>query len=476
MQEYDIVKIPVDSVLTDNQNPNVMTPAVMERLSKSLETFGNTQPIVVDATTKILADGQHRLEAYKAKGLKEIPAILVKFESDGHRRAYRQAANKIRGEHDQELDAKEYLRIIELGEIELLKIATGLTQGEVSRHVRLYGDLDSEKITTEDGFEIDESVPAVYPVSRGDIYRCGDHIVMCGDATKDEDVAKLMGPVKADMVFIDPPYNLDFRGTNKGKFDEMKYDNVGDEEYKQFAEKIVKQLKVATTKSCSYYVAIDFRSYPIWYNQMRAQGIDIVNCIVWDKVYPGLGQKYRFQHEFIIYGGDRENMLWRGDGVATDVIKVERAPEIQGTSIPLDKKGTYIDIGADNFIKMQLVSETPKKASVVQGREHYFAIKGSGSTDVWEGMSMNNFTQRRMEDQTGIVHPTMKPIRMICDFIKNSTADGNVIVDLCGGSGTTLMAAEQMKRSCRIMEIEPRYASLILERWSKFTGRKPEKL
>jgi DNA modification methylase len=100
-----------------------------------------------------------------------------------------------------------------------------------------------------------------------------------------------------------------------------------------------------------------------------------------------------------------------------------------------------------------------------------FKIDSPNTDNVWEGFSMNYFSQRELEKSEGIIHPTMKPLRMIGQFIKNSSKPHDIVTDWCGGSGATLIACEQIQRKCRMMEIDPLYCNAIIERWEKFTGK-----
>jgi ParB-like chromosome segregation protein Spo0J len=134
--EHIVVHIKVSEVKLDGDNPNRMPENTLKRLNKSIEKWGNTQPIVVDKNTMLLADGEHRLKTYKENNKETIPAILIDFKNDAERRAYRQAANKIRGTHDEKLDTAEYLRLIESGAQELLLISTGLSMTQVETHIR----------------------------------------------------------------------------------------------------------------------------------------------------------------------------------------------------------------------------------------------------------------------------------------------------------------------------------------------------
>ena len=152
IKEYEIKQVPIEDILIDGDNPNEMSPTEAQRLKDSMKEFGNTQPIIVDEKTMLIADGEHRFKAYVAAGQKNIPTILLPFKDDAHRRAYRQAANKIHGTHDPIKDAVELMKIVEAGRKDLLKMATGMNHIQVDRHIRKFAPQDQDIKLTEDNF------------------------------------------------------------------------------------------------------------------------------------------------------------------------------------------------------------------------------------------------------------------------------------------------------------------------------------
>lgn len=480
IKNHATTMIKIADIKTDGDNPNEMDDATKKRLLKSMETWGNTQPIVVDKKTMFLADGEHRLKQYIAAGKKDIPAIIVDFDSDADRRAYRQAANKIRGGHVPERDTAEFQKIIEAGRGELLEIATGMKLGQVEKHMRRYGPSDDELTPEEDGFQVTDDYEPKYDVQLGDEYKLGEHSLICGDATQTEYYTRLTKDQKVDAIITDPPYNLDFRGTS-GRFEEMDNDNLDNQAYKDFTKNATEELKGVLAQHGSLYLCIDWRNYPLWFMAIKEQGLDIINTVVLDKIYAGLGNRYRFRHEFIIFAGERNYINWKGGGEDEDVIKLSADTIPNGapnSKIPLDHKGAVIPLhGTSQYLRIKLEAEPGKRIPVVEGVPPYtFTVKKGNKDDVIENLSMNNFVQRQSEDETGIIHPTMKPITLLSKFLLNSTKQGDKVLDPFGGSGSTLIACEQTKRACFIMELKPEYCSLIIERWEALTGEKAEKV
>lgn len=364
VQAYKSELIQVSKIKTDNSNPNQMTKETMERLKKSMEKFGNLHPIVVDKKTMLIADGEHRLQVYKEMGLKEIPAILKTFSSDEERRAYRQAANKLRGSHNDELDAKEYQKILAAIDAEMLWVVTGLKESQVERHIRLYGELEPPKDLTEDGFDLNARHSPKYAIKTGESWKLGEHRLICGNSLDLDLVSRFVGKNKADLVWIDPPYNLDFAGTTD-KFVGFANDKLKEDEYDKFCKDLAKAFTESSAEHASIYLAIDYRNYPLWARILAESGWKQFNCIVWDKVFAGLGQKYRFRHEFIIYGAkDTANAVWRGDGGNEDVIVIN--PEQNHSMRPLDKKGTILKLG-NALVHIKLIEEAPKRMDVLEG-------------------------------------------------------------------------------------------------------------
>ena len=195
---------------------------------------------------------------------------------------------------------------------------------------------------------------------------------MCGDSTNAETVRKLMQNEKADLHWIDPPYNLSFTGTTKGKFDKMSNDSLNDKQYDEFINKILENMEEHSAQHTSYYICIDFRKYPQWAEHLQKKKKDILNVIVWDKVYAGLGNKYRFRHEFIIYAGDRTFTKWYGDMVQEDVIKIQATQEQNQDFLMLDRKGYAIPLQNGSFLRLKIEDKIPKRIRILEGETQYF--------------------------------------------------------------------------------------------------------
>jgi len=239
----------------------------------------------------------------------------------------------------------------------------------------------------------------------GEVYQLGDHRLMCGDATKKEDVEKLMDGDKADMVFTDPPYNVDY-GVSKNprhKIRTIENDKQSDSEWKDFNHNFIQNI-IDFYKGGDIYVwgapGPEGMRQRLWLNDI---GFHWSTTIIWKKQQLVLSPaKYQRIYEPCFYGW-LEKSTYRGGRKQTEVWEIDR---------PLNSK----------------------------------------------------------------LHPTMKPIELCCRAIKNSSERDNIVLDLFGGSGSTLIACEQLNRKCYIMELDPKYIDVIIERWEKFTGRQAKKL
>jgi len=303
----------------------------------------------------------------------------------------------------------------------------------------------------------------------------GDHRLICGDSTDPAVVSKLMGGEKAKIVFTDPPYNMNFSGTKKGQFEEMKNDNIKVPDYVTFIQKALQAMQQFTTNEVSAYICIDFRNYHLWVNGIEAHTKwELLNCIVWDKVFAGLGYKYRYRHEFVIFAGIRNKVVWYGDGNTEDVYKL--VPKNTAAGVILDKKGFAIPLQDGSFMRIKIEDKKPARVPELAQEEMILRTHNKMDTNIYEGFSMNYFNQRKDEESEGIEHPTMKPLRLIQMALKNRSAPGDICLDLFGGSGSTLIQCERMGRYCRMIELDPKYCQVIINRWEKITEQKAEKI
>jgi DNA modification methylase len=363
----------ISEISSAKYNPRKITDEAMGRLTKSLAEFGNIQPITWNVRTGNVVGGHQRLKVYKAMGKTEVDVWAVDLDEQKEKAA-NIALNKLSGEFDMPM-LKDILEEIDTGDLDME--ITGFGMDEIALMME-----DAHPEVTED--EVPE-VPVDAITKPGDLWLLGEHRLLCGDATKTEDVERLMNGEKAQLLFTDPPYNVGFNGRS-GKHEIIKNDNLSKEDFESFIQGVCNTIKKINPDA--YYIWCNWNFYGILQEKLSYK-----TCIVWAKNVFGLGVGYRHQHEFCLFNG-----------------KIDE--EIKNES------------------------------------------------DLWE-----------MKKDFNYVHPTQKPVALSVRAIKNHRGLCNV-VDLFGGSGSTLMGAEQTKRRAFVMELDANYCDVIVKRWENLTGKK----
>ena len=366
--------IPINSIIPYENNAKIHTDEQIEQIKRSIEEFGMNDPIGI-WQDNIIIEGHGRLMACKELGMEEVPVIRLDNLTDDQRKAYTLIHNQTTMNTGFDLDILNE----ELENIELDMSLFGFDDFDFAI------DLDDAEIIEDEVPEVPEEPKA----KLGDIYQLGNHRLMCGDSTSADDVNKLMNGVKADMVFTDPPYNVQFNGRS-GKFEVIENDDLSNEDFNIFIGQTIDLIKKINPPI--YYIWCNWKFYGI-----LQEKLEFKNCIVWAKNVFGLGKGYRHQHEFCLF-----------NGIVDDDIKNE--------------------------------------------------------SDLWEIAKDSNY-----------VHPTQKPVALCGRALKNHKKVVNVL-DLFGGSGSTLIACEQLNRKCYMMELDPHYIDVIIQRWENFTREKAVKI
>lgn len=382
--------IPIDDIKPYDKNAKIHTPEQIEQIKKSIEEFGMNDPIGI-WKDNIIIEGHGRLMALKELGYEEVPVIRLDNLTDDQRKAYTLIHNQTTMNTGFDLDILNE----ELQNIELDMSDFGFDEIELD-------DIEEEKEIVED--EVPE-LPDEPKAKLGDIYQLGNHRLMCGDSTKEEDVAKLMNGVKADMVFTDPPYNLETKGGCKGEIGKALRKQGNDIEFiSNFnPNEFLKVLpKVFENNKLNSYIFCNKELLPTYLN-WAVENKYSYNVLVWKKpnAIP-IGDSHRPDIEYLLLF--RKNAIWN-----------------------------------------------------------------NGLKDV-------NYSRcLEFSRETGL-HPTMKPIKLITNEMEISSNENSNILDLFGGSGSTLIACEQLNRKCYMMELDPHYIDVIIQRWEDFTGKKAVKI
>lgn len=413
--------IGIDDFIEYERNARTHSPEQIKQLVNSIQEFGFTNPVLIDEQGELIA-GHGRIAAARVVGMTSVPAIrLIDFTAD-QKKALRIADNQLALNAGWDLD-------LLTSELESL-MATGFDIDLMGFDSNFLDELLSDPEEEEDDdFTSDGERPEAgsYISEPGDVWLLDDHRVMCGDSTSVDDIVVLMGGVQADMVWTDPPYNVAYEGQDGMTIEN---DDMGDEEFGKFLLDVFSSAYVVTKEGGPIYIAHADSEGRNFRTAMIDSGWLFKQCLIWVKNQFVMGrQDHHWQHEPILYGWKPGAAhAWYGDR----------------------NKSTVIDDDVD-------VSEL--------GREELVGLIEDLRNQ------MNTTIYRESKPTNSSLHPTMRPIRLVQHQIQNSSERGDVVLDIFGGSGTTLMACERSGRVNRSMELDPRYCDEIVKRWQQHTGK-----
>jgi DNA modification methylase len=391
--------------------------AQIKQIAASIERFGFTNPVLMSDDGEIVA-GHGRVAAARLLGLEMVPALRLSHLSETERRAYLLADNKLalNAGWDHEMLAIELQGLIDL-EFDLG--ATGFSLAEVE--IVLDEARDSAPTGADSAAEdvirpYQQDAPAV--TRTGDVWVLGRHRLICGDARDKGAYEALLGSETVDMIFTDPPYNVPIDGhvCGSGRIRHREFAmGVGEMTQQAFTTFLKDALKHGAGRcrdGAIAFVCMDWRHL----GELLAAGeqvfSELKNLCVWNKTNAGMGSFYRSKHEMIC------------------VYKVGTAPHVN--SFGLGDTGRY-------------------------------------RTNVWDYAGVNTFRRDRLEELN--LHPTVKPVALVTDAIKDCSRRADVVLDPFGGSGTTLIAAQKTGRSARLIELDPAYCDVIIRRFEGVTGK-----
>jgi DNA modification methylase len=413
-----------------------------EKLKRSIQEFGLVEPIVFNERTGYVVGGHQRLKVLQDLGWSEVPVSVVDLDPEKEK-ALNVALNKIEGDWDN-FKLKELLEELDTGAFDIT--ITGFDEEEIEDLMTQFY-VEEETEVKEDNFDPDKAAEEVQePITKpGDVWLLGRHRLMCGDSTNIDDVLRLMGGKQADMIFTDPPYNVDYEGSNGKK---IKNDNMEDSAFYQFLYDAFVAMYTVLKEGGPIYVChadsegLNFRK------AFKDAGFLMKQCLIWVKNSLVLGrQDYHWKHEPILYGWKPGAAhAWYGGRKQDTVVE-------EDVDLVVQKEGDHFVLSFSNGIKSVMVK--------VPSYEIVFSGDDSDST-----------TWRIEKPKKNADHPTMKPIALCARAIQNSSKPGELVLDPFGGSGSTLIACEQTGRTCFTMEFDPVYADVIVKRWEEFTGQK----
>ncbi len=312
-----IQQIQIDKVIPYHNNPR--KDQAVDKVASSINEYGFQQPIVVDKKMIVIV-GHTRLLASKKLGLSKVPIVIADL-TETQAKAYRIADNRINEDSNWDMELLN-LEIAGLSEENFNLDLLGFDSSELDKFL----ENDEEYLTDED--EVPE-LPKEPKAKLGDIYKLGEHKIMCGDCISEENLKNLLENKKADLVFTDPPYNADYksRGKNELLRKGIKNDNMSNDDFQIFAENIFKTIQNNIYKGSSIYICCNWKdSYPRFYFIAEKNNINVSNCIVWNKESAGMGwNDYRYQFEFILYGFEKtQKHNFYGDRKNTDIWSLKR--------------------------------------------------------------------------------------------------------------------------------------------------------
>lgn len=416
----EIIQVKIQDLKPSEYNPRGLTEKEMTDLKESILSFGMVEPIIVNGAENrknIIIGGHQRFYICRDLGWQEIPVVYINISEIEKEQELNLRLNKNLGHWDWDLLAGHF------GKETLIDI--GFSSEELDRNFLLE--------MTEDNFDAESEYQKIQePQTKyGELFKLGNHRLLCGDATKKEDAEKLMNGKLGDMIFTDPPYNVDYKSPGGLDYASKKFGGTGgkifnddksDEECIKFYSDVLINLYKSTKDSCTIYWW--FANKNNWINRLAFKNSNwhFSQVIIWLKnsMVFSRGQDYHRVYEPCMVG-------WK------------------------EKKKHFTN---KLFTNLQDVFNLEK-------------AEFEEMLDVW-------YIHRDVTIQ--YQHPTQRPIKLAERALKKNSKINDIILDFFGGSGSTLLACEQLNRRCYMMELDPKYCDVIIKRWEQFTNQKAEKL
>jgi len=390
----EYIKVKTSELIPYINNARTHDEAQIKKIQSSIREFGFINPVIIDDKNNIIA-GHGRVQAALKEGITEVPCIKESHLSEYQKKAYILADNKLA-----ELSGWDFdLLANEIEELKNSDIDIDMLGFDEKELLEL---IEEKHDAEEDGFDLEENLNAKEIVKRGDIWNIGKHRLMCGDSTNKEDVYKLVGEQKVDLLLTDPPYNVSYEGKTKDSL-KIENDSMPNEKFREFLKNAFIAADNVMKNGAVFYIwHADLEGYN-FRGACADAGWKVRECLIWNKSSMVLGrQDYHWKHEPCLYGWKGgSGHLWNSDRKQTTVLNFEK-PSRNGE------------------------------------------------------------------------HPTMKPVALFSYQLQNNTKEEDTVLDLFGGSGTTLIACEQTNRKCFMMELDEKYATVIIKRYIELTKNEGE--
>lgn len=422
----------IDELHPYERNAKLHPPEQIEKLRKSFREFGMIVPVGIDDQDRVVY-GHGRILAAQAEGWTEVPTVTITDLSEEQRQAFVHADNLLSETgYDTEILRSEAQALQAAGfDISLIGFdAAGIQLESIETQL--------ENIQEADDLD-QENAPA--RVQRGQIWQLGEHRLMCGDSTNFAELKQLVSSTPPQFVFTDPPYGVAIGDKNKtlhsagfggGITQNIIGDTLQPDELHDVLVRAFSNLREVCAEDCSYYVSSPQGGELglMMMMMMRDAGLTVRHMLIWVKNVAtfSMGRlDYDYRHEPIFYTWTKSHR-WFGDYTNTVI----------DDSTPIDKMSKA---ELKDLLRAKMY---PQEQSVI-------------------------YCDKPLANR---LHPTMKPVKLVARFLLNSSQKGDVVADIFGGSGTTLIACEQLGRRCRMMELDPHYCDVIIARWEQFTGQK----
>lgn len=416
--------------------------AEYEKLAASIERHGYIDPIVINEDGTIIG-GHQRRTVMMDLGYEEAEVIIVSLPDKNDEIAANIALNQISGEFEK--DALMGL-LIQLESAGYDTMAAGFDTNDLAE---LFAEVDLTQEANDDHYDVDkalEEAEKTEPITKyGDIWQLGEHRLMCGDATDFSDIGILMAGSKADLILTDPPYNVDYEAKDKSlersykrnttrTTNEILNDKMAEDDFYNFLYRIFSNYCDVAKAGAAVYVFHADSEGLAFRQAFAAAGFKLAEVLIWEKNQFVIGrQDYHWRHEPILYGWKEGAAHYFIDDRSQDTVFIE--DDIDFKAMKKDDLVAYIERIREAFMARTSVQFEKKPAR-------------------------------------SDMHPTMKPVALVGRLMANSSRRGEIVADFFGGSGTTLIAAEQLGRVAYLMEISPKYCDVIIKRWEEYTGRK----
>lgn len=404
---------PIDQIKPNPRNARTHSKRQIHQIAASIQEFGFRNPILVDEADMLIA-GHGRWEAASQLGLSEVPVIQITGLTKAQKAALALADNRIALNAAWDLD----ILAVELRELSAMDLdfdleITGFETAEIDLHVDRHANQPADNR--------DDQAPAIESIAvtrRGDLWQLGEHRLYCGDARASSDISILMTEDRARVVFADPPYNVKIDGhvCGSGSIRHREFAMASGEmteaEFINFLTRTCKNAANVSLDGAIHFVCMDWRHLTEVMAAGKAVYSELKNVCVWNKDNGGMGSFYRSQHEFVF------------------VFKIGTARHIN--TIELGRSGRY-------------------------------------RTNVWNYAGVNTMRSGRLQDLA--MHPTVKPVALVADAIRDCSRRSDIVLDPFAGSGTTIIAAQKTGRRARGLEIDPLYVDVAIRRWQTFSGK-----